>query len=135
MVKLLPSLEDLISADERVLWKDRVKDTLIAVTTKRLIVAEPARVRDVALHHIVSVEAHSSLTALIVGAVLFILGLALQEIGLALIIFGLIIAAWGWENRFVLVIDYGKRSIKIRDGPKLLEIAREIRRFTVKTET
>lgn len=131
-------VDRLLAPDERVHGKWVIRGNHIIVTDRRLIIKKGRKVRDIALHHIVSIEAETTWGDFIGGIVLVILGAFIAAvappIGALLVLVGIIAAIWGWLNRHKLIISYGSREFKIKNGGKVIQVASQLRNYTLKVK-
>ncbi|ALL01416.1 hypothetical protein Pyrde_1370 [Pyrodictium delaneyi] len=121
----------VLAPSENLLWEGTIKGTRIAITNLRLIVTRGLWLKDVLLSSIHSVELTLSLRLVILGLFIAlvlpaILILAAQPPGseapaqlhgtefLPLTIVGLVMAAYGWINRYCIVIHYTGGKIVLR---------------------
>jgi len=127
--------EHILSPAEKVQGRWKVKGYEVIVTDKRLAIREGGKIIDVALQHVVSIELEERWGWVIFGLVLTVVGgyLFKSAPGLAgfLVLIGIVVATWGYMNRFTLVVSYGMRQVKLKNGKKLVEIARLLREYVV----
>jgi hypothetical protein len=114
------------------------------VTNLRLIVVRGSELRDVLLQSIHSVELRQNLGLVVLGAVLAILPFILAPmfsgtysgvsgaVSLLLIITGLALAAYGWANKFNLVLHYPGGKIVFRGGSNVHKVMIGLREALLK---
>jgi len=128
--------ENILGPGEEVRGEWRVKGYRLVVTDRRLLVSKGRRVQDIGLQHIVAVEVEEKWSDVIAGIVLVLLGVfiagAVGALGAIFIIIGLAAAVWGYLNRYVLVVSYGAREFKVKNGSSLIEIAQRLREHVVR---
>jgi len=127
---------------EEVKFRYKVKDYLIIMTDKRIIVEKGTGIRDIAASHITSVEIKEIWDYISVGMGLVILGVFIAAHGiigvialalvLGLVSIGLGIMYYGWKNKYILSIRYSNKSLSIRNGKELVELASKLREYVWK---